>query len=256
MIRLKSLLMEFWGDDDSLWDYTYTIDAVEPVVHQVAQQFGETVAKFAGGGSNGRAWVLQSGKVLKLTTDASEVGTALWKKSKPQTKHIVGYYDVRKIVNIPLDNIKYDSPVYAIIMDGVITLTREQQNWYREFYDQYFADRAYSDEDLRMDLEEYNEKHPDPGFLAFWNNLIAQRKSVMADMNRHDIHTGECHAGNVGFDPKNPTQFRVYDTWREKTMKQVWNNGLTAQMREINYANLFTNKPDASGIDTPNNPDM
>jgi hypothetical protein len=248
MIRLKSLLQE---------SFRTSVDAIGDVINLIAQQFGETVAQFAGGGANGKAWVLQSGKVLKLTADPSEISTALWKKSKGQCKHIVGYYDIRQIINIPTDGINYHSNVYAIIMDGITPLTKEQKSWYSAFYEQYFADRAYPDKDLWMDLQAYNEKYLDldPAFLSFWNNMMSQRKSVLADMHKQGVYTGECHAGNVGFDRKNPTQFRIYDVWREDSMRKAWNHGI-GETRIIDCNKLINNKPDASGIDTPNNPDM
>jgi hypothetical protein len=61
--------------------------------------------------------------------------------------------------------------------------------------------------------------------------------------------------GNVGFDRKTPTQFRVYDVWRQKSMKKVWNSGVP-NTRTIDYDALINNKPDSTGIDTPNNPAM
>lgn len=246
MIKLKSLLTEL--------EFTYrnSIEALEPVINQVAAQFGETVAQYAGGGANGKAWILQSGKVLKLTADGSEITTALWKKSKGQCKHVVGYYDIRQIINIPIDDINYPGAVYAIIMDGVTPLTAEQKQWYSRFYDQYF-DYRFTDEDLETDIEEVVTATPE--FLAFWNNLISQRKSVLIDMKQQGVFTGECHAGNVGFDRKNPTQFRVYDVWRQKSMKKAWDSGVPTT-RKIDYDVMINNKPDSTGIDTPNNPDM
>ena len=246
MIRLKSLLTEL--------EFTYRngIEALEPAINQVASQFGETVAQYAGGGANGKAWILQSGKVLKLTADGSEITTALWKKSKGQSKHVVGYYDIRQIINIPIDDIKYPGAVYAIIMDGVTPLTSEQKQCYSRFYDQYF-DYRFTDEDLLNDIEEVVIATPE--FLAFWNNLVSQRKSVLIDMKQQGVFTGEAHAGNVGFDRKNPTQFRVYDVWRQKSMKRAWDSGVPTT-RKIDYDVMINNKPDSTGIDTPNNPNM
>jgi hypothetical protein len=243
MIRLKSLLTE--------WTYSTSVDAMVPLISQVASQFGETVAKYAGGGANGKAWILQSGKVLKLTSDGTEVTTAVWKKAKGQCKHVVGYYDIRQIINIDSDDINYYGAVYAIIMDGITPLMDEQKRWYSRFYDQYF-DYRFTDDDITNDVYEYSAE---PEFLAFWNNMISQRKSVLIDMRQQGVFTGEAHAGNVGFDRKTPTQFRVYDVWRQKSMKKVYASGVP-NTRTIDYDALINNKPDSTGIDTPNNPDM
>jgi|LakMenEpi03Aug12_release.lakeMendotaPanAssembly.Ray.scaffolds.fasta_scaffold512638_2 hypothetical protein len=242
MIRLKSLLFE--------QQYRTSIDAMEPLVAQIAQQFGETIAQFAGGGANGKAWILQSGKVLKLTADATEIKTAEWKKSKGQSKHIVGYYDIRQIINIHPDNIDRYGPVYAIIMDGVTTLTTQQKEWYNALFMKYF-DYQQSDSEF-INIVNNQMLSSVPGFVIFWNNLISQRRSVLADLRRANIHTGECHSGNVGFDRKTPTQFRVFDTWREKSFMK----GVIKTTRTIDYDILINNKPDSSGIDTPNNLNM
>lgn len=250
MIRLKSLLTEFEEDGQKL--YKSKVDAAATLINQIAQQFGETVTRYAGGGANGKAWILQSGKILKLTGDNTEITTALWKKSKGQSKHVVGYYDIRQIINIPDQDIKYNyGSLHAIIMDGVTPLTDQQKRWYSRFHDQYF-DYRFTDEDITNDVYEYSAE---PEFLAFWNNMISQRKSVLLDMRRQDVFTGEAHAGNVGFDQKTPTQFRVYDVWREKSMKRSYNYGVP-NTRSIDFNALINNKPDSTGIDTPNNPDM
>jgi len=251
MILLKSLLSEFWGRDYNA-RYMTKVEAAENAVRQVAQQFGETIASYAGGGNNGKAWILQSGKVLKLTTDEAEIATAIWKKSKGQSKHIVGYYDIRRIVNIPEADVEYpDQEAYAIIMDGITPLTSKQQECYEPLYSLYFDER-FGDSDFMVDVTDYSS---DADFRAFWANLISQRKSVLADMRRADVNTYECHEGNVGFDRKNPNQFRVYDIWRYKTQRSLYDKGITAT-RTIDYNKLINNKPDSTGIDTPNNPNM
>ena len=99
MIRLKQLLQEYS-------EYIRNTSDENPfhTVHQnreaIGAAFGETVTGVLAAGNNGIVYELASGKLMKITPDASEVAAVMKLKRLPKMRHMISYYDVRNITNL------------------------------------------------------------------------------------------------------------------------------------------------------------
>jgi len=78
------------------------------------------------------------------------------------------------------------------------------------------------------------------------SRLMSQRQSVLSAFKRNSIMPSEAHGDNMGWNKQG--QLVHYDFWMQT------NNGFSMQStpRRLNKPVKY----DASGIDTPNNPDM
>lgn len=95
MIKLKTLLQEAdWAGNKSPDYIMYWVKKHAP---SIAAKLGERIDKELGGGMNGVAFLLQSGKVMKLTGDPREVAAASRYRTKQRVPHIASVYDVRKL---------------------------------------------------------------------------------------------------------------------------------------------------------------
>jgi hypothetical protein len=97
----------------------------------IANEFGEELLSieksgrymdpFLGSGSYGSVFLLKSGKVLKITSDRSEIRVIV-RLVKKLTKYLINYYDVREIV----DEDK-SMRIYAMIMDKITPVKGDER---------------------------------------------------------------------------------------------------------------------------------
>jgi hypothetical protein len=209
----------------------------------LANQFGETpqAGKYMMSGAFSLVWWLQSGKVIKISSNSYEVETAAYYRTRPKTKHIISYYDVREILFNGLS-----TKWYAIITDGVRTLTTDEQDWYTVLTDDCgFFESRWSDTQVFDEFIDNTINVPGDG-IDFVQKLLSQRQSILQDVSRFNVATYEAHAGNVGFDEND--QFVIFDIWSGGTKTE---KGIARRLNKpIDLYKLILNQPDTSGIDT------
>jgi hypothetical protein len=257
MIKLKPILAELTKAEARRY-YTYhmDLDSDGPNYHpsdyltQIAAQLGETVSGgMLGAGSYGVAYPLASGRVLKLTTDKTEIATAAHFRTRRKTRHIMSYYDVRPI----LPRAEYHQ-WFAIVMDRVTPLTATQQDWWQN--STYF-DAEYTDAECRAALLDSAWIDPKtPEFYRFVDTIIGQRQAVTRAVRSFGVNWHEAHDENVGFDRNG--YFTIFDMWSKRADTTA--SALASFRKMLKPIDLTSYldqaQPDASGIDTPNDPNM
>jgi hypothetical protein len=259
MIRLKSLLEQSWKNPER---DLYWIDRRVP---GIAGQFGETVSHILGAGYNGMAYLLTSGKVLKVTPDANEVAAASRYRTRQASPHVVRVYDVRAITGDIIDpedaeasddqksRMQYTATWYAIIMDYVTPFTPYERTIWEYTYADYLNTR-YSDQDVMIEIQDALENtahlsHAEQLPESWAQDLVAQRGSLIAAFRRHKIYASEAHEENMGWNASH--QLVHFDFWM-RTSGDIATSTIQRVPRRLN-------KPvqvDATGIDTPDNPNM
>ena len=227
----------------------------------IASRLGEQIDKELGGGANGVAFLLKSGKVLKITGDTQEVAAASRYRTKQRVPHLVSVYDVRKlegdIVN-PQDpdfakfKTSWDRSrqFYVIIMDAVTPLSdAERKVW--PGISQYYFDTRFGDEITREECLEIIEEHNYYTQLeSFVNRIIEQRQSVLAAFRRNQVYTAEAHSDNMGWNRQG--QLVHFDWWMSLDSDGFGYTQFQDRPRRLNKPIRY----DASGIDTPGDPTM
>lgn len=263
MIKLKTLLREADWEGNKSPDYImYWVKKHAP---SIAAKLGERIDKELGGGMNGVAFLLQSGKVMKLTGDPKEVAAASRYRTKQNVPHIASVYDVRKLEG---DIVDPEDPTldtitrnmiegavqhYVIILDYIIPLSEyEKQIWLYTHRD--YLNPTYTDEHVKtrigMTIDNTSTMSYATTLADNWlDKLIAQRQGVLAAFRRNSVHSNEAHEDNVGWNRQG--QLVHFDWWMR----------LHSDYNETKYQTTprRLNKPvkyDASGIDTPNDPTM
>ena len=229
-------------------------------VREIAAAFGETwTGESLGGGANGRAFGLASGKVLKITRDRDEIVSAAHFRTRSKARHIISYYDARRV--IPRAN---NAMYWAIILDRVRTLAKWEKYLWNTIQNRFF-NTAYTNIELHQyvmtytarDMQNIADYQPHINDAEPWiETMIRQRAEILRDVKSYGIRTHEAHQGNVGFDAQG--QFVIFDLWSRRSASDT---SVIASLRKLNKPIdlrplLQHGKPDASGIDTPNNPDM
>ena len=251
MIRLKQILLEQLGEFDpgdfnTPWNIMLQITSNRDLLNYIAGQFGESIKSYSTmSGAYSWVWWLNSGKVLKITSNSDEAKAAAYFRKLPKVPHIISYYDIRKLlVN------GEDHELWATITDGVRTLNKDERGWWRKLSDDYDFWTDY------IDTEEIwnaflGEDYPREAF-EFARKILNQRTGILRDSNKFKIETYEAHGGNVGFDATG--QFVIFDVWSNMSMTP---KGIVNRMTApIDLAKAFPPKYTTDGIDTPNDPNM
>jgi hypothetical protein len=188
------------------------------VLKKIASHFGETVDGFIGKGSFGLAFSLSGGKVLKITSDKNEVYMANKLRKKSNQKHIISYYDVRKISGKGVEDFSGYLPkhkkreFWGIIMDEVRVLTPEERTYwvwrysYTSFLKAEHTPTKLDDWDVYLESVRDEPKSPDNQYIdlgkyyTFWKNLSNQREGVIKEFEKYGVLKDEAHHENVGFD--------------------------------------------------------
>jgi hypothetical protein len=260
MIKLKTLLIESLRSEDP----NHVMYWILKHAPSIAAKLGEQIDKELGGGANGVAFLLQSGKVMKLTGDIQEVAAASRYRTKQNVPHIASVYDVRKLEGDIVDptDPNYEKfkaswdrsrQFYVIILDAVTPLSEyEKQIWLYTHRD--YLNPTYTDEHVKtrigMTIDNTSTLSYATTLADNWlDKLIAQRQGVLAAFRRNSVHSNEAHEDNVGWNSQG--QLVHFDWWMR----------LHSDYNETKYQTTprRLNKPvkyDASGIDTPNDPTM
>ena len=266
MIRLTDLLLEGAQDDPNYVQYWMIKHAPS-----IAQQLGETTSRLLGGGLNGLAWLLQSGRVMKLTPDKKEVAAASRYRTKQSVPHLVAVYDVRPITGpradianpefaatadpwfkrMQADRINATEPWYVIIMDHVTPFTYPEGIMWTNVRRMYL-DSRYPDAEV---LDRLNHQYDFPstkGKLATgWiERLMQQRSSVIAAFRRNRVHGDEAHEENMGWNQQG--KLVHFDWWMLGDPKADSQPRYETKPRRLNKPVRY----DATGIDTPGDPNM
>lgn len=192
MIKLVNLLKEAYVSDDML--------------KQLALEMGETIVEFIGSGQNGKAYLTQSGKIIKYTEDLAEVALASRLRKKRLYKHIVNVYDVRPIENL--------NDAYIILMDKVDTLNdSEEAQWNavrREYLERKNSDKQFLDW-VDYQPERTSSRTIDPEFIK---KITQQRTGLLRDFSELRIMWNEAHGGNMGWNKHG--NLVHFDAWQEE----------------------------------------
>jgi hypothetical protein len=257
MIKLKTLLTES-GWSNSPEAPIYWIKKHAP---SIAIKLGEQIDKELGGGYNGVAFLLKSGKVLKITGDNREAAAASRYRTKQNVPHIVSVYDVRKLEG---DIVDPDDPTldtiirnmiesanqhYVIIMDYVTPFTDHEKDVWDRIYLDYLNPR-FTDEITENELLSYVDENDWLTLPINWiDKIITQRQSVLAAFKRNSVFAQEAHPENMGWNRQG--QLVHFDWWMHD-QKSDFQNDMQNRPRRLNKSVQY----DASGIDTPNDPTM
>lgn len=231
MIRLKTLLMETKAD-------------VMEKAAGIASRMGEQIETQLGAGYYGIAYLLRSGKVMKITPDIKEVAAASRYRTKQRVPHIVSVYDVRKIEQFS------ETQYYVIIMDYVTPFTEAEIKVWAAIYKDYFNER-FNDEITQEECEDIMDQLGPLQLPADWlDRVMAQRQSVLAAFRRNQVYTNEAHQYNMGWSRNG--KLVHFDWWmRLDSEHDRWQQFQT-QPRRLNKPVRY----DATGIDTPGDPTM
>jgi hypothetical protein len=192
MIKLVNLLQEAYVPEEML--------------KQLALEMGETITEFLGSGANGKAYLTQSGKVIKYTEDLAEVALASRLRKKRLYKHIVNVYDVRPIENL--------NDAYLILMDKVDPLNDSQEAQWNAVRREYL-DRKNSDKDFLTWVDYQPERTASRIIdLEFIKKITQQRTGLLRDFSELRIVWDEAHGGNMGWNRHG--NLVHFDAWQEE----------------------------------------
>jgi hypothetical protein len=274
MIRLKTILLEQLSDDDlrnmlvsdrkiinkQFLDLLRFHGVAEYIANQFAESIDTSKTEYANpmGGAFSKVYWLKSGKILKITNNANEAETGAYYSKRRKHPHIISYYDVREIV---FNGQPLSDPYWAMITDGVRTLTRQETYWYEDLLDETgFLEARWVDSTVESELADMGylgwnpdqEKHLNQDRVQWFRNMLKQRQAILRDIKAFQVASYEAHSNNVGFDEHG--QFVIFDIWSQSAKT---NTGIARRMQNsIDIAGALRPKYTTDGIDTPNNPDM
>lgn len=179
------------------------IDVISEIAPRIARHLGEKYKSVLGKGSYGVAFELDSGRVMKITTNTQEALQAQKQRNK-SFKHIVSAYDVRAIEHNSNED-RYDG-LYVITMDRVHALNDMQQSIWNEFYSDLF-DLSFIDDDvIRREMLAYSDGEES----KFIDLIIDQRNSIVAELKKAQVDMLEAHEENVGI--SDAGVIKIFDT--------------------------------------------
>ena len=90
---------------------------LEKNANKIAEELGEKIIKILGSGDFGTAFLLESGRVLKLTFDLNEIDIAKkLSNNRNWFKYVMNYYNVGELKDVP-------DYKYFLLMDYVNPLS-------------------------------------------------------------------------------------------------------------------------------------
>lgn len=171
----------------------------ENLAKRIANELGEEIYKYLGGGAFGVAYSTKSGKVIKLTSDKSEFLLAYrLVKNKKWMKCLINFYNVGKIFE--KSQIK-DPYIYYILMDQVLPLSDIEKLAISSYYSVMNSDNHY---EKLNDLESIIEKIPIRGMGLQIREKVRELypyvRNISTELKKHKIGGTDFHSGNVGWD--------------------------------------------------------
>jgi hypothetical protein len=200
--KYRALMREFSEGESESWHREFVLQNKD----FVANEFGESIKETLGSGAYGTAFLLHSGKVLKLSSSLFEATAALRLMKRRKLQHIVSYYDVRLVIGQQGD-IRY----FALILDGVTPLTDSQKELYNTLRASGWHKQSVTDstviENFKRWIDLRNEEDVSNDTLIKY--LMSNRSAILQEWKKYSIDEYEAHVDNVGFDQFG--QFVVYD---------------------------------------------
>lgn len=184
------------------------------VEDKIAEELGEKIVKELGAGDFGTVYLLESGKVLKFTSDTSEVIIAKrLTKNKNLFKYILNYYNVGEL------SVATESKEnYFILMDYVEQLTEMERiainhayarllQFSRSFYASAFSpqlvdivvDKFSKSEITKSGYMTQYSKEQIEKMKKFAISIIPHIQNIAKDLKLHHIETCDFHGGNLGW---------------------------------------------------------
>ena len=188
----KDFLLEIESTEERL---------VDTLIDKVADDLGEQVDKFIGHGALGYAYLLNSGRVLKLTEDKNEINL-IYNLSKLSSipRSLMTYYNIGKVE---------DTEYFYILMDYVEPLSDDEKSAVNIFYMnriQYKKDyyENIMNEYLAGHIEEWFEKrftsNKKDEYIRICHYLLPHIRNIVKDLKKHKIKVTDFHGGNLGWD--------------------------------------------------------
>jgi hypothetical protein len=267
MIRLRDLLAEQTQPD--------IMAVISQNLDYIAGQFAESAPTHIGSGFNGAAYRVASGRILKITADTGEVTTAM--RRRDRVPHLMSYYDIRSITLSDTPDREHDkgNTRFALLMDAVTPLTAAQKNIWHHFFERryfgYFDPRVtvqqVQDKAIEYFSRPWQQTLTDPADVPLFNNdfefyqrVITQRDGIMRAMRRYNIDPAEASEENVGIDSAG--LITIYDMWTKASTMRFdvgavrGNRSVDELVSRLSNIQLQSTVFDATGIDTPGDPDM
>lgn len=150
------------------------------IINKIKQKFGAT--KLLGSEENGNAYLIKSGKVMKLTSDEAEVNLARKLKGK-KLIHYADIYDILKI-DIPnpddeaFDELRYPF-CYIIFLEYLKPLSEKEINWF-----------------IKMDYFSVNLFKKSVDYKAF-KNFELQLSNLEKELRPYKVE--DISSGNLGY---------------------------------------------------------
>ena len=150
-----------------------------------------------GSGSNGTAFELKSGKVLKLTGDAREAKMAQWLKNH-NTKYLINCYSIYEItpgstfvlLMDKLEMIQRNLDM-RLIWDNILTFINKKPHLIIDNDINYVLSKIEYDLDIEMEYEEIVKYLEDN-----WDSICG----ITAELAELDIKFPDIHTDNLGYD--------------------------------------------------------
>ena len=197
------------------------ISKLEKDANKVAEELGEKIVKELGSGDFGTAFLLESGKVLKLTYDTNEVKVAKkLTKNKNLFNNIMNYYNVGEL--------ETESDYrYFILMDYVeplnelekvaINVFKELLQFSHSFYKSVFSEHLMDYIDDQFKPKKISQTRI---FRNCWDEIpkikqlaidfIPHIQAIAKDLKLHHIDQCDFHGNNVGWN-KDHTKLIIFD---------------------------------------------
>lgn len=177
--------------------------------HKISEELGEKIEKFLGSGDFGSVFLLESGKVLKITSDRNEIIIAKkLTKNKNLFKYILNYYNVGEI----------EDGVYFILMDYIEPVNEWERRtisfvfshvlqFSKSFYksvmspqiDFFIEDRFKKYKARNADfLRKFSDSEIED-MKKFALSLVPHIKNIAKELKIHNIEQCDFHGGNLGW---------------------------------------------------------
>jgi hypothetical protein len=208
-------------------------------IQEIANSLGSPIVDVISSGGMGVAFLLNNGKVLKLTSDFKELKMAQQNKTS-QSKGFVKVDSVNMI----------DSEAGVIILEKVTTLSNQEQEWfnkraqlfypqgslkivrsYNEFMDEILMYENMSNQKAKDYVEKYSYLNDDGTIpdswndnwernklsqdeKAFWSRLSKENYEDLSNLfSKYDLNTAEFRGDQIGFNSDN--QLVAFDLTEE-----------------------------------------
>ena len=199
---------------------------LEKNANKIAEELGEKIIKILGSGDFGTAFLLESGRVLKLTFDLNEIDIAKkLSNNRNWFKYVMNYYNVGELKDVP-------DYKYFLLMDYVNPLSELEKATINHVYkpllqfSKSFYKSIFSPQLLDYVLDQFSIKKIKDNYLL---NLYTQSQidkmkelaidfiphiqNIAKDLKLHHIEQCDFHAGNLGWN-EDQSKLIIFDITR------------------------------------------